>query len=74
MADERLMTEPRTEPRGIVVSPDERDIRLITQVVHNTITAGSAVPTVPANNQFIDRQITDLSAGNVNQMQCTTAA
>ena len=71
VADERLVTETRTEPRGIVVSPDERDIRLITQVIHHAIAARSAVPTVPANDQFIDRQITDQSARTMNQMQCT---
>ena len=62
------MAEARSEPGRVVVAPDERDIRLLPQIIHHPVAAGTPVPAVAADDQLVDRQIAHQADGDVDQL------
>ena len=74
VADQRLVAEAGPEPGGVVVAPDERDVRLLAEVVDDAVAARAAVPAVAADDQLVDRQVADEPAGEVDQVQHAAAA
>ena len=69
VADQGLMPQSGAEPGHIVVAPDERDVRLVSQIIDDAIAARAAIPAVAADDQLVDRQVADQATGDVNQVQ-----
>ena len=66
---QRFLAEAGAEPGGVVIAPDERDVRLLLQVVDDAVAARSAVPAVAGDDQLVDGQVAHRSHGQVDQVQ-----
>ena len=68
------MAERRAEPRGVVVSPHERDARLLHQVFDDIVAARAAIPAIAVEHDFTDGEIADHARREMDQVEHTAAA
>ena len=55
--DRRLMPETRAHPRGVVVAPGDRDVRLLHQQIDHLVDPRAAVAEVAGDDQLADREV-----------------
>src|ERR1700674_3320370 len=63
-----------SQPGHVVVAPNKRDIGLLHQVIHYSITARSTVPTITGDDQLIDGKVSNDPAGKMNEVKDAAAA
>jgi len=68
------MTQGRPQPGHVVVAPNKRDIGLLHQIIHYSITAWSTVPTITGDDQLVNGKVSNDSAGKVNEVKDAAAA
>ena len=69
VADQGVVSQAGAQPGHIVVAPDERHLRLVAQIVDDSVTSRPAIPAVAADDQFVDGQVPDDASCNMDQMQ-----
>src|ERR1700737_2012919 len=68
VADQCFMTKAGAQPSHVVIAPDKRDVWLLHQVVNDPVSPLTAIPAVARYDQFIDCQVSDDAACQMNQM------
>src|SRR5258705_13240036 len=69
LANQRSMSQTSTNPGSIMIPPRQRHVGLLDEIIHNPVPARPPIPAVTRYDQFIDSQIPDDAAGQVDQMQ-----